>query len=67
MNGLLLTLDSDPQLLFTILRIQSSILNVSHSSVVPIVASYRKLVAKAKNRRLSIENFHNRLSVIVLG
>ena len=38
-----------------------------NGSVVPIAASYRKLVATAKNRRLSIENFHNRLSVIVLG
>ena len=42
-------------------------ISVDFTSVVPIVASYRKLVAKAKNRRLSIENFHNRLSVIVLG
>ena len=32
------------------------------SSVVPIVASYRKLVAVAKNRQQSIETFHYRLS-----
>ena len=31
-------------------------------SVVPIVASYRKLVAVAKNRRQSIETFHYCLS-----
>ena len=31
-----------------------------NNSVVPIVASYRKLVAVAKNRRQSIETFHYR-------
>ena len=31
-------------------------------SVVQIVASYRKLVAVAKNRRQSIETFHYRFS-----
>ena len=37
------------------------------ASVVPIVASYRKLVAVAKNRRQSIETFHYRLSELRYG
>ena len=37
------------------------------SSVVPIVASYRKLVAVARNRRQSIETFHYRLSELRYG
>ena len=37
------------------------------TSVVPIVASYRKLVAVAKNRRHSIETFHYRLSDLPYG
>ena len=37
------------------------------SSVVPIVASYRKLVAVAKNWRQSIETFHYRLSELRYG
>ena len=41
-------------------------LNLS-SSVVPIVASYRKLVAVARNRRQSIETFHYRLSELRYG
>ena len=36
-------------------------------SVVPIVASYRKLVDVAKNRRQSIETFHYRLSELRYG
>ena len=36
-------------------------------SVVPIVASYRKLVAVAKNRRQSTETFHYRLSELRYG
>ena len=36
-------------------------------SVVPIVASYRKLVAVASNWRQSIENFHYRLSELRYG
>ena len=36
-------------------------------SVVPLVASYRKLVAVAKNRRQSIETFHYRLSELCYG
>ena len=36
-------------------------------SVVPIVASYRKLVTVAKNRRQSIETFHYRLSELRFG
>ena len=38
-----------------------------YTSVVPIVASYRKLVAVAKNRRQSIETFHYRLSELRYG
>ena len=36
-------------------------------SVVPIVASYRKLVAVAKNRQQSIETFHYRLLELRYG
>ena len=39
----------------------------TENSVVPIVASYRKLVAVAKNRRQSIETFHYRLSELCYG
>ena len=37
------------------------------TSVVPIVASYRKLVPVAKSRRQSIETFHYRLSELCCG
>ena len=42
-------------------------LGMVSGSVVPIVASYRKLVAVAKNRRQSIETFHYRLSELCYG
>ena len=45
----------------------STILACASNSVVPIVASYRILVAVAKNRRQSIETFHYRLSELCYG
>ena len=45
----------------------SALFLVLLGSVVPIVASYRKLVAVTKNRRQSIETFHYRLSELRYG
>ena len=42
-------------------------LSDANGSVVPIVASYRKLVAVARNRRQSIETFHYRLLELRYG